>query len=127
MNDLIFMTHVVFITSHKSLQMEITADNINESSDDPAVSQQTPAGGPVDAVGWLFMSRLPADHPWVTVRRPNGERQISVRPPVGFFPPITPQIPTGRRVEAGRRPGGVPQDASQWVNLSDISRSSGKI
>ena len=30
MNDLIFITHCCF-TSHKSLQMEITADNINVS------------------------------------------------------------------------------------------------
>ena len=49
-----------------------------------------------------------SDHPWVTVRRPDGEQQISVRPPVGFFPPITPQIRTGRRAEAGRR--GTPAD-----------------
>ena len=34
MNDLIFITHCCF-TSHKSLQMEITADNINVSSDEP--------------------------------------------------------------------------------------------
>ena len=59
------------------------------------------------------MSRLPADHPWVTVWRPDGEQQISVRPPMGCFLPITPQIPTGRRAEAGRRPGGVPRDAGQ--------------
>ena len=26
-----------------------------------------------------------------------------------FFPPITPQIPTGYRAEAGRRPAGVPR------------------
>ena len=34
MNDLIFITHCCF-TSHKSLQMETTADNINVSSDEP--------------------------------------------------------------------------------------------
>ena len=34
MNDLIFITHCCF-TSHKSLQMEITADSINVSSDEP--------------------------------------------------------------------------------------------
>ena len=34
MNDLIFITHCCF-ASHKSLQMEITADNINVSSDEP--------------------------------------------------------------------------------------------
>ena len=34
MNDLIFITHCCF-TSHKSFQMEITADNINVSSDEP--------------------------------------------------------------------------------------------
>ena len=34
MNDLIFITHCCF-TSHKSLQMEITADNINVSSVEP--------------------------------------------------------------------------------------------
>ena len=34
MNDLIFITHCCF-TSHKSLQMEITADNINVSRDEP--------------------------------------------------------------------------------------------
>ena len=34
MNDLIFITHCC-LTSHKSLQMEITADNINVSSDGP--------------------------------------------------------------------------------------------
>ena len=72
------------------------------------------------------MSRLPADHPWVTVRRPDGERQMSVWPPVGFFPPITPQIPTSHRAEAGRRPGGAPRDAGRLVNLRDIGRSSGK-
>ena len=33
-NDLIFITHCCF-TSDKSLQMEITADNINMSSDEP--------------------------------------------------------------------------------------------
>ena len=44
-----------------------------------------PAGGPADAVGWLSMSRLPADHPWVTVRRPVADMRISLRPPVFFF------------------------------------------
>ena len=34
MNEFIFKTHCCF-TSHKSLQMEITADNINVSSDEP--------------------------------------------------------------------------------------------
>ena len=34
MNDLIFIAHCCF-TFHKSLQMEITADNINVSSDEP--------------------------------------------------------------------------------------------
>ena len=46
------------------------------------------------------MSRLPADHPWVTVRRPDGERWMSVRPPVGFFHQLHPKFP---RV-AERRP-----------------------
>ena len=32
-------------------------------------------------------------------RCPDGERRISVRPPMGFFLPITPRIPTGRRAE----------------------------
>ena len=96
--------------------MEITADNINVSSDDSVVSQRMPAGGPADAIWWLSMSRLPADHHWVTVRHPDGERRISVRPPVGFFPPITPQIPTSRWAEAGRRPGDVPRYAGWWVN-----------
>ena len=41
--------------------------------------------------------------PWVTVRLPDGERRMFVWPPVGFFPPITPQIPTG---PVGRRPMG---------------------
>ena len=103
--------------------MEITADNINVSSDDPAISQWTPAGGCAVTVRWLSMSRLPADHPWVTVRRPDGERQMSVQPPVGFFPPIAPRIPTGHRAEAGRQLGGVPRDTGRWVNLRDIGLS----
>ena len=82
--------------------MEITADNINVSSDDPAVSRQTPAGGRAVTVRWLSMSRLPADHPWVTVRRPDGERRMSVRPPVCFFRQLHPKFP---RVTE-RRPAG---------------------
>ena len=82
--------------------MEITADNINVSSDDPAVSQRTPAGGRGLTVRWLSMSRLPADHPWVTVRHPDGERRMSVRPPVFFFRQLHPKFP---RV-AERKPAG---------------------
>ena len=79
------------------------------------------------------MSRLTADHPWVTVRRPDGERRISVPPPMGFFPPITPQIPTGRRAAAGRQPGGAlrsPEEPrrslADGLIAPDIGRSSGK-
>ena len=61
------------------------------------------------------MSTLPADHPWVTVRHPDRERRMSVRPPVSFFPPITPQIPTDRRAEAGRRLGSAPRDADELI------------
>ena len=84
----------------------------------PAMIQRWSSGLPADAFGWLSMSRLPAGHPWVTIRCPDGEWQISVRPAVGFFPPITPQIPTGRRAVAGRWQGGVPRDAGRWVNLA---------
>ena len=87
--------------------MEITAAIINVSSDDPGVSQRMPAGSRVVTVRWLSMFRLPTDHPWVTVRHPDGKWWISVQPPVVFFPPITPQIPTGRGAEAGRWPGSV--------------------
>ena len=64
------------------------------------VAQQTPLGD-FPCLGCRQIT------PWVTVRCPDGERRISVRPPDGFFPPITPQIPqvTERR-PAGDRDAG---------------------
>ena len=102
--------------------MEITADNINVSSDDPVVSRRTPAGDRAVTIRWLSKSRLPADHPWVTVRCPDGEQRMSVWPLVGFFPPITPQIPTSCRAAAGRWPGGArraPADELICVTSAD--------
>ena len=95
MNDLIFITHCCF-TSHKSLQMEITADDINLSSDDPAVSQQTllddflclgyrqitpgslsgilteNGGSPCGRL-WFFFCQLHPKFPRVAERRPAGD------------------------------------------------------
>ena len=99
MTDLIFITHCCF-ASHKSLQMEITADNINVSSDDPAVSQRTPlddfpclgwrqitpgslSGVPTENGGspcgrlWFFFCQLHHKFPRVTERRPAGDRAAS--------------------------------------------------
>ena len=104
--------------------MEITADSINVSSHDPAVSQRTPAGGPADAVGWLSMSRLPADHPWVTVRRPDGERLISVPLPVVFFRQLHPKFPRGAELRpAGDRVAsrGTPADELIWMTSANHS------
>ena len=80
--------------------MEITADNISVSSDDPAISRRTPAGGRAVTVRWLSMSRLPEDHPWVTVPTENGGC------PCGrlwvFFLQLHPKFPP----VAERRPAG---------------------
>ena len=73
--------------------MEITADNINVSSDDPAMIQWRSSGLPADAVGWLSMSRLLADHPWVTVRPPDGDRRIPVGRLWVFFCQLHPKFP----------------------------------
>ena len=94
--------------------MEITADNIKVSSDDPAVSQWMPAGGHVVTVRWLSMSRLPADPPWVTVRHLDGEWRMSVRPPVGFFfcqlHPKLPRVTKRRSVGDWAASRGTPAD-----------------
>ena len=103
MNDLIFITQCCF-TSHKSLQMEITADNINVSSDDPVVSQWTPlddfpclgcwqitpaspSGDPTENGGspcgrlWFFFCQLHPKFPRVAERRPAGDRAASCGTP----------------------------------------------
>ena len=100
-NPLLFSLHPTSLSEWKPQLIILTC---------PAMIQRWSSGLPADTVGWFSMSRLPADHPWVTVRHPDGDRRISVRPPVGFFLPITPQIPTGSpsggRQATGRRPTG---------------------
>ena len=121
-SPVLFSLHPTSLSKWKSQLIILTC---------PAMIQQSPSGRLQVAVrstlGDFPCLCCRADHPWVTVQRPDRERWISVRLPVGFFPPITPQLPTGRRAEAGRRPGGVLWDAGRWVNLRDIGRSSGKI
>ena len=85
--------------------MEITADNINVSSDDPAVSQWTPLND-FPCLGCRQITPgLPSGVP-----TENGGSHVAA---YGFFLPITPQIPTGRRAQASRRPGGIPRDAGR--------------
>ena len=82
--------------------MEITADNINVSSDDPAVSRQTPAGGRAVTVRWLSMSSCRQ----ITPGSPSGVLTENGGCPCGrlwvFFRQLHPKFP---RV-AERRPAG---------------------
>ena len=114
MNDLIFITYCCF-TSHKSLQMEITADNINVSSDDPAVSQRTPlddfpclgcrqitpgppsgvltenSGSPCGHL-WVFFCQLHPKFPQVAEQRPAGHRAVSCGTPANELICVTSAI-----------------------------------
>ena len=110
----------------------------------PAVSQWTPAGGRPVTVRWLSLFRLPADHPWGTVRSPCDHRGIIPRWPGGdrsIFGNIFPRKigPVARRSppDVRRRPGGrrrmakLPQESADHpanfnceLNLPDRRRMS---
>ena len=122
-NTLLFSLHPTSLSKWKSQLIILTW---------PAMIQRSPSGRLQVAV-WSQLGDFPClGCRQITPGSPSGVSMENsgcplVRPPVGFFPPITPQIPTGRLAEAGRRLGGVPWDAGRWVNLRDIGRSSGKI
>ena len=118
-NPLLFSLHPTSLSKWKSQLIILTC---------PAMIQWSPGGRLQAAV----QSPL-GDFPCLSCRQitsgsPSGvPTENGGCPPVGFFPPITPQIPTGHRAEAGRWLGGAPRDAGRWVSLRDICRSSGKI
>ena len=121
-NPLLFSLHPTSLSKWKSQLIILTC---------PAMIQRSPGG----RLQVALRSRL-GDFPCLRCRQitpgsPSGVPTENGGCPCGhlwvFFPPITPQIPTGRRAEAGRRLGGAPRDAGRWVNLRDIGRSSGKI
>ena len=121
-NPLLFSLHPTSLSKWKSQLIILTC---------PAMIQRSPGG------------RLQ-----VAVRSPLGDfpclgcRQITPGSPSGvptenggclcgrlwvFSRQLHPKFPRVAQPEAGRRLGGVPRDASWWVNLRDIGRSSGKI
>ena len=123
-NPLLFSLHPTSLSKWKS-QLIILAC--------PAMMQRSPSGrlqvavrSPLGDFPCLGCRQItpgsPSGVPTASRRRTADVRAAAC----GFFPPITPQIPTGRWAEAGRRLGGAPRDADQWVNLCDIGQSSGK-
>ena len=124
--------------------MEITADNINVSSGLPADACRWPCGHRAVTVRWLSLSRLPADHLWVTVRSPCDHRGIIPRWPGGDRPIFWQYFPKKNRTVARRsppdvrrRPGGrrrmakLPQESADHpanynceLNLPDRRRMS---
>ena len=117
-NPLLFSLHPTSLSKWKSQLMILPCRAMIQRSPNGRlqVAQQTPLG----------------DFPCLGCRQitpgwSSGRRTADLRSAAcGFFPPITPQIPTGHRAEASRRLGGVLWDAGRWVNLMDVGRSSAK-
>ena len=72
--------------------------------------QRWSSGLPADAVGWFSMSRLPADHPWVTVRLSRRRTADLRAASYGFFSanytPNSHWSPSRGRQATGWRPAG---------------------
>ena len=116
-NPLLFSLHPNSLFKWKSQLIILTC---------PAVPRWTPAGGRAVTVRWLSLSRLPADHPWVTVRSPCDHRGIIPRWPGGDRPIFWQYFPKKNRTVARRsppdvwrRPGGRRQMAKLLQESAD--------
>ena len=97
-NPLLFSLHPNGLSKWKSQLIILTC---------PAVSRRTPAGGRPVTVRWLSLSRLPADHPWLTVRSPCDHRGIIPRWPGEDWPIFGNIFPKKNRTVSHRSPPDV--------------------
>ena len=107
-NPLLFSLHPTSLSKWKSQLIILTCRAVIQRSPSGClqVAQQMPLGD-FPCLGCQHITPgSPSGVPWEHGGSPFGRLWL-------FFPPITPQIPTGRRAEAGRQPGDVPQDAGR--------------
>ena len=114
-NPLLFSLHPTSLSNWKS-QLVLTC-----LRDNPAISEGTPASDPADTVRWLSLSKLLADHCWVTHGSPTivpwGDRLFSVQPPVVFYRQLHPKFWTVSNQVTEQTPAGLLQRVNLFGHL----------